>query len=313
MSVAWPQQGIFVGDPLVRPFGKPPTVEMKSPVAMQVIGDELPLDLQAAPGSANGGLGGLEVRLDGEPVLGVGQQRLPTDAAIVLKIGDKEIRAVSPAQPVLAPLLASVKDQLKGEGWDVSTTAASVMFLKTPKGPAPSVSVQSKSNALRGEVVGGKIHPPADPNGKELGWLRFSTGPKSASLRVNVNVAKLPDGLHHLRVTAVAGDETTAASLLTANVVKRTKPDRLRLKALQPRISLAKGRIDVAAASFEGTGLAGPVEFRIDERTMEARLKPPFVLSVDPKSLGVGVHVIRARTTMPLQEADDELVLHVDP
>jgi len=313
MSVAWPQQGIFVGDPLARPFGTPPKVDVKSPTSMQVIGEELPLDLQAAAGSPNGGIGGLEVRLDADRVIGLGQQRLPADASIVAKLGEKELRAVSPAQPVLAPLLSSLKEQLNSEGWAASTTAASVMFLREPNGPPPSVSVECNSAVLRGEVVGGRIHPRAAANGKELGWLRFSTGPKSASLRVNVNVAKLSDGLHHLNVAAVAGDETTAMTLRTANVVKRTNPNRLRLKALQPRVSLAKGRIDVAAASFEGTGLSGPVEFRIDERMVETRLKPPFTLSVDPKSLGLGVHVIRARTISPLQEADDEVVLHVDP
>jgi uncharacterized protein (TIGR03790 family) len=313
MSIAWPFQGVFVGDPLCRPYGKGPELQVKSPTAMQVVGDELPLDVQVKPASANGGIGGLEIRIDQEAAFGVGQQRLPSDAAITLKIGDKEYIAVSPAQPVLASLFESMKEQLKKDGWEVSTTAASLMMLRTPKSPTPMISVTCRSSAIRGEVVGGKIHPPVEGVGKEFAWLRFSTGPQSASLRVNLKTAKAVDGLHHLSVIAVAGDETTTASRQTISVVKRTKPDRLRMKALQPRISLSKGRINVAEASFEGTGLTGPVEFRIDERTVETRLKPPFVLSVDPKSLGVGTHVIRARTTSPLQEADDEITLYVDP
>jgi hypothetical protein len=97
--------------------------------------------------------------------------------------------------------------------------------------------------------------------------------------------------------------------------VKRTKPSRLRLKGLKDRISLAteKGRFDAVEAWFQGEGLAAPIEFRIDERMVETRSQSPFMLSVDPKSLGVGRHVVRARTISPVQEADEQIELHIDP
>jgi uncharacterized protein (TIGR03790 family) len=311
MSVLWPQQGVFVGDPLARPFGKAPTIAVSSPSDGQAVADAAPLQLQAV--ASKGGVGGIEVRLDGLAVAGVGQQRLPAGASITLKLGDKRYDASATTPTVLATLFGDLKKKLEADGYDVAATAASLMIHRNAAGPPPSATLLCTSPALHGEVVGGKFIPVDAASGKGFLWLRFSTGPQSATARLRLPIDKTPDGLHPLRFSAVSGDETTASASHTVNVVKRTRESRVRLKRLRERLPLTASRTDVAEASFEGTGLAPPIEFRVDGRVVEARLKPPFTLSVDPKALGVGRHTIRARTTAPTQEADDELEFHIDP
>lgn len=312
MSVAWPEQGIFVGDPLARPFGKPPSIVVESPTSQQTIADEIPLRVKASTGKGSG-VGGIEVLIDGVTAAHLGQQRLPAEASITLQLGDKKYRSTANSPAVLASLLGDLKKQLVDDGFEVATTAASLMMSR-PTGRTPtSAALSTTSTALHGEVVGGKFVPGSD--GKEFLWLKFSTGPTSAFARLKLPFDQHADGLHHLAVSAVLGDETTAAATETMTVVKRTKPTRLRLKQLKERVSFAqeKGRVDAVEAWFQGEGLQPPIEFRIDERIVDSRAKPPFVLSIDPKSLGVGRHVVRARTTFPAQEADEQIELHIDP
>jgi uncharacterized protein (TIGR03790 family) len=312
MSVAWPEQGIFVGDPLARPFGKPPTLVVESPAIEQTIADEIPLRVKASTGKGSG-VAGIEVRIDGTVVANLGQQRLPAEASMTLQLGEKKYRSAATAPTVLASLLAELKKQLVDDGFEVAATAASLMMSRPPGGTPATATLSTTSAMLHGEVVGGKFVP--GPDGKEFLWLKFSTGPTAAFARIKLPFGNYSDGLHHLALSAVLGDETTASATQTTAVVKRTKPTRLRLKGLKDRISLAteKGRFDAVEAWFQGEGLAVPIEFRIDERVVETRSQPPFVLSLDPKSLGVGRHVVRARTISPVQEADEQIELHIDP
>jgi hypothetical protein len=128
-------------------------------------------------------------------------------------------------------------------------------------------------------------------------------------------IGNYSDGLHHLTLSSFVGDETTATASQTTTFVKRTRDARLRLKGLIESVSLASqaGPIEAMEAWFQGKGIEAPVQFRVGERVVETLDKPPFRFAVDPKSLGVGRHFLRARTTSPVQEADDEIELHIDP
>jgi len=312
MSVSWPEQGIFVGDPLCRPFGKPPEIAVASPTPGQFVADELPIEVKAR---APHGVGGLEVRLDGEAVAGVGQQRLPKDASITLTIGTKKYTGAASEPTVLATLTGELKKKLEEDGFDVNLAPASLIVYRKNDGPPPSVAVSCTSGVLHGEIAGGKFFAGASSGEKDFMWLRFSTGPTSTTARTLFPLSKVSDGLHHLTITAVGGGETTAGTSQTLSFVKRTQVARLKLKRVKERISLAavKGRVEVATASFQGGGLVPPIEFRVDERIVETRPNPSFTLSVDPKLIGVGRHFVRARTTKPLQEADDEVEFFIDP
>ena len=322
MTVAWPQQGIFVGDPLARPFGKPPEVKIavvngrsasfKGPL---LVGNEIVIAAEATTDRPSKGIGGIEFQIDGKSVGGVGQQRLPPEATIELQISDKKYRAASPTPSVLADLLQELKKQLEKEGMEVATTAASLMIRRSRTNTPASIAASCGSKVLHAEVVGGRFVSEDGADGKEFAWVRFSTGPSMVAFQGKIDVSQLVDGEHVVTATAVSGDETKAARTSRDSVVKRTKTARLRLQRRVEIVHLAKqkDRVVVAEAKLEGEGLSGPIEFLVDGRVVEIRNKPPFVFTVDPAALGVGGHRVSARATNPAQNADESFSFLIAP
>jgi len=212
-------------------------------------------------------------------------------------------------------LLDELKKQLTADGMEVSRTAASLMIHREAASPSPPIKLKCSSQVLHGGLAGGGFLSGQGEHGKDFAWIRFSTGPSNATLRTKLDAGKLVDGQHRFSVTAFSGDETMATGSRQLFFVKKSKSARLHLLPKNRAISLARStdRIVVAEASLEGDELAPPIDFLVDDRIVESRLKPPFALSIDPKTLGVGTHVLRARATNPAQLSDESVVFAITP
>ena len=233
-------------------------------------------------------------------------------------VGDKTLRAVLPANGRPSELVQALGDQAQAAKFNVASSPTGLLLLRPRREKDLAVSARTSHPFIHLTAVGGqfssawKTTTPTENAlrlGEDLAWLRFGIGPPRLASEVTVAAPPM-DGLHRLAVSARRGDETLATTTVRRTIVKKTFPERLRLRLLSKELKLAGPPTPVAAAAFEGVPPGGTVEFRVDEEPIGTATQEPWTVAVDPKRFGQGKHELRARVVWAAprsrtQEADD--------
>jgi uncharacterized protein (TIGR03790 family) len=328
-SIYWPQQAILLGDPLTRPFGRGPEIWLKSPTENQVVTDQLPLEIAASSRGEPGGVGMIDVWIDHQLVANLGMRRLPKEASLTMSSNHKNYSASTKNAGTVAEILADLHQQMSSDGYWVSTAPASIFLHRKPLANLTDLAVATQSPVLHARVLKAGWNPGSPRKPSENGisgpqrldwdfaWIRLATGPKEIRSKQQIMLAKVVDGIHTLRIAAYEGNETLASTVVERAMIKRSHANRLRIQSRRKSVSLQAGPIDLADYRWEGVS-ENQTEFCVNSRPVPSISPDPKVFVVDPKAIGVGKHIIRARAVNPadgkvIQHSDEELELTVTP
>ncbi|HVJ82256.1 MAG TPA: TIGR03790 family protein, partial [Planctomycetia bacterium] len=136
MCVAWPQQGLFQGDPLARPFGKGPSIAIASPRPSQEFGNELAIDVSAELAGPGAGVAALELWIDGRRIAFLGQRGLPTDVELKVEVGGKSVTQKNPTGATLAQMLQQLQRQLAAADIQARIGPSALFLFRRPGDPS---------------------------------------------------------------------------------------------------------------------------------------------------------------------------------
>jgi uncharacterized protein (TIGR03790 family) len=313
MSVKWPQQGLFMGDPLARPFGSGPKISVIEPRPYQEVGDKWLLNLTAASQDDGAGIGVIEFWIDDQRLAVLSQPHLPADATVAVTIGERNIGHTCSKNETLDQLTASLTGELKTIGVEVLPGGASLFLLHRPNGGSPpTLKASSSSPSLQVRFNQDRFVPSSSSRlPYDFAWLRFGFGPPRQDVQTKANTPTLTEGLHRLRIIVYRGSEVFTPTVVEVPFVRRTLPGRLKLVQLKESLSLGDSPTPIVKPKLDGLLDSSPIEYRVDERIVAG-------VHIDPKQFGVGRHTIRARTqfTGPPSrsiEADNEVEFTISP
>lgn len=157
MSVFWPQQGLFLGDPLTRPFLGSPTIAVDGLTANQPTSGTLDFEVEAVA-QANCGVAGIVVYVDGVVVHQAGVNRVPEGTKYELSLGDKSVSYTTEASELLGDAIAQLAGKASAAGMPVATRPG-LVFLLQPSGsatPGP-LNATSSSPLAPVEILGKRV------------------------------------------------------------------------------------------------------------------------------------------------------------
>jgi hypothetical protein len=100
MSVHWPQQGLFQGDPLTRPFQKAPKIDVSGISPEGEVRGTFDVEVTAETEGPGGGVRKIDVFVDGQPVHKRVFTEVPADTTLTLSVASKSVSVTSkPGEP----------------------------------------------------------------------------------------------------------------------------------------------------------------------------------------------------------------------
>lgn len=162
MSVLWPQQGLFLGDPLTRPFGDPPKIETSGLVAEQSFRDSIKFFVVASAKGDAPGVSVVEMYLDDKPIGQFRRTELKEQISLRLKVDDFLLEDKLPANGKLAELLAGWQNKFIARGIE-AIVAPGMLLLFIPANPAKPPVVEASSSH---PFVYVKAQPISQPRGQ---------------------------------------------------------------------------------------------------------------------------------------------------
>lgn len=169
MSVLWPQQGLFVGDPLTRPFLQAPTLAVEGLDAGQVA--SATLDFQVVGNAPdNSGIASIVVRLDGAIVHQVGAPRVPEGTKYQIAVGDKKVEYTAGSSQLLGDVIGAIGEKASAAGIQVSIRPG-LLFILQPSGSGSIGELIATSNSAAApvEILGKKVSE-GTPTAGAVSW-----------------------------------------------------------------------------------------------------------------------------------------------
>jgi uncharacterized protein (TIGR03790 family) len=155
MSVAWPQQGLFIGDPLTRPYGAPPTIAVNDLAPEEVVSGVVDFEI-AATAPKGQGVAGVDVLLDGEIVHQERFGRIPEAATFELTFGGRKASYTAPKGQTLGEAVVGLGGRAAAAGLQV-TVRPGLIFVLQPAGSGEGgLSIQCSTPTVPVEVLGAR-------------------------------------------------------------------------------------------------------------------------------------------------------------
>lgn len=168
MSVAWPQQGLFVGDPLTRPYGAPPEIVVNDLAPEEVVSGVVDFEITAAAPKGQG-VAGLDVLLDGQIVHQERFGRIPESTTFDLAFGGRKASYTAPKGQTLGEAVVGLGGRAAAAGLQV-TVRPGLIFVLQPAGSGEGgLSIQCSSPAVPVEVLGAR-QDDGKPTPGQVSW-----------------------------------------------------------------------------------------------------------------------------------------------
>lgn len=152
MSVQWPQQGLFMGDPLTRPFGSPPTIALPNLKPGQTLAATASIDLDVVASDIGAGVADVDVYLDDRPAGTMVPPPIPPDTTVTLRIGEKQFQYKTRVKEGLANIVSALKRELSALPGDVEVklNASNILILDgNPNSDLPKIEAESSSPTVQ--------------------------------------------------------------------------------------------------------------------------------------------------------------------
>jgi uncharacterized protein (TIGR03790 family) len=160
MSVRWPQQGLFMGDPLTRPFEKPISIDVERLRAEEIVKGTIDFDVAAEVLGPGAGIRGIEINIGNNRIHQRGFAEVPAGTKVTCKLWEKTIEYTSVHNLRLGDMVGMVAKELAQAGYQLSTKPGMIILLPPPGTSKADVpTVVSSSPILRVEVLGQNREP----------------------------------------------------------------------------------------------------------------------------------------------------------
>ena len=170
MSVQWPQQGLFVGDPLTRPFGDPPRITIDNLPAEGQVAGEVMIEATAEATGDGPGIMHIELFVDERRLADIGQTSLPADIQLDLTIGKKTFAyTTKPKDRMQSAVVALVKKSLDA-GYTAIGRGGSLLLFGNGRNAEPlPIRTQTSSPLLYMGTVTDHLLP-GEPRPLSVDW-----------------------------------------------------------------------------------------------------------------------------------------------
>lgn len=269
MSVQWPQEGLFLGDPLTRPFGKIPQVRFSNWTPNQEISGTVDLEVQATAAKDGAGISQIDIYVDGRPAGVVGQLKIPVGIQATLRLGGESIHYETKEGDTLTDIVLGLKARFakKLPGIDVQAAAASI-FLTDPgeKLNIPEIEIEVSSPLLSiksfGSAATASTSLPVD-----VTW--HFAGQASAGDRVTLEIIEGGKSVATMTYAAALPTPASKFGLLVTSEFRGHLPTGYRIAGIPPKPNSDLGGIRLIA---EPDALARNVQVRLRARQQEDSL-----------------------------------------
>jgi uncharacterized protein (TIGR03790 family) len=226
MSVIWPQQGLFVGDPLTKPFANPPSIAITNLTEDQQVSGNFDIDLEVEAASNGAGIQRIDVYID--ELLAGTMPAPPVPPGIRLKatLGDKTREYVTAGKETLAQITAGFNASIKGIAptMEAEASAASVLIVdREPSSQIANLKVESSAPELTARTFSSrqKVSPSREP--VEKTWQFTGAGLKGDVIELTLS----EDGQPKPAIVYELEREIPAKNigLLMASTVRPNVPD----------------------------------------------------------------------------------------
>lgn len=162
MSVVWPQQGLFLGDPLTRPFADKGDVEFDASVGSTEAKGVVPIAASASFVRANGGVTRMRMYLDGRRISDYAAAAMPANQTIVINFADERYEIKTQPDDTLVSISKRMGAMIDGKsaGASIPFPGELVLLLADPtKSRTISITNGSplvKAFALRKDLIPGR-------------------------------------------------------------------------------------------------------------------------------------------------------------
>ena len=157
MSVMWPQQGVFIGDPLTRPFDAAPTIDVKGVSPGDEAKGTLEIDVAAESSQSDGGVQRIEVYIDQKLVHQRGFTEIPAETKVALKVGDRTIEYSADEESRFGDFVTRFGQKIGQSGIKVAIKPGLLILLLPNKPKEGELSVRSSSELFSAQIIGDKL------------------------------------------------------------------------------------------------------------------------------------------------------------
>ncbi|MGL5096101.1 MAG: hypothetical protein ACRDD1_10960, partial [Planctomycetia bacterium] len=317
-----------VGDPLTRPFAKPPRIIVENSTAPPVWTGTVEFTATAESPDSAAGISRASVFIGGRQVAGVAQSRLPAGVVLTVAVTDRAIEVVTKEGDGLDDVQSALKAKLAEVGVEVQGRPGNLLLLRKPD-PNRFLEVKSSSPLLRLTARTREWTPPSDdatakaPNPKrtlfnsDLAWVSFGFGPERLRLNAKIDSTTLPDGRQRVLVVARSGAAHQAEGVAQIPVVVRNGAIRVRLEKAAadddgPSRLVARGVVEGLPPTDDRR-----LTLLVDGHPAGPAVGPPWELRWEPKRWSAGPHELTARLEPPADgrpvHSDNALTLEAAP
>lgn len=147
-SVLWPQQGVFIGDPLTRPFDASPKITVNGVSANQEVKGSFEFDVIGETDRKEGGVQRIEVYIDRRLVHQRGFNDLPAGTSVSFKIGDKTITQKADRESGFGEFVGAFGQAIAKTGVKVASKPGFLILLLPKKPKEGDLAIRSSSDLL---------------------------------------------------------------------------------------------------------------------------------------------------------------------
>jgi uncharacterized protein (TIGR03790 family) len=224
MSVRWPHQGLFMGDPLTRPFEKPINITVGRLKPEEIVKGTIDFDLFAEVTGPGAGIRGIEVNIGEQRLHQRGFAEVPANTKITCQLFGKTIEYTALKNERLGDTTSGLAQELSKSGLQIGIKPGLIIVLPPAgdDGSQPN-TVVSSSPILRTEVLGNSTDQPAPlidlRASADIQWqLQGTTGEGD---RFTLTI--LEEGNEVAKITQVITFARPASSLCTALYIEASK------------------------------------------------------------------------------------------
>ncbi|MBY0588070.1 TIGR03790 family protein [bacterium] len=264
MSVRWPHQGLFMGDPLTRPFEKPISITVQRLRPEEVVKGTIDFDVSAEVSGPGSGIRGIEVNIGESRLHQRGFADIPENTRITLDIFGKKVEYVTLTKEPLGSLVGNVAAELNKSGLQIGVKPGMIVILP-PAGSTGSeaCSAVSSSPILRAELLGNPADRPAPvielPTSADIPWQLEGTCGEGDRFTLTIR----EDGAEVAKISQVVTFARPASSLCTSLYIEASKSLPKGYK-LEPTLDPGRADFGVLTLIAEGSRATKKVTASLD-------------------------------------------------
>lgn len=317
MSVYWPQQGLFLGDPLTRPFADLPKIEFQTPPAgVEVKGDyELKAAAYMDVPYPTAGVRRIALYVDGRRISDHELTGVPADADLALQLGGKWVQYKTKEKEDLESLARNLGKALEESGPIPSRAFPGELILLMDPGKQSAAKLQSGASSPMISVQFATLNPvPGRPRPISTTWYlhgRCQPGDEVSVEILEKGEAKVTETYRAERALPAGGFAQELAVHFTAKLPKgyQTTSQQVNAESDTAAIHLVADSVKVfdhpsARLVLRRTGTS-TIRFTDEGKTVG--LLDPSLEAYDAAwlHLGVGEKAVAVKAKIPTQKLAD--------